>query len=306
MSIITKKELPDQLWLNGNIHMPICLINSYELLLKRYDVMEKALDQNNTGNIIGGITFEDTIEHFARRYGVSSCRIEGLLIDPDNGFLSLSEDLIKILSEGKIFLLDIACGTGSVGASLLSTLYILRKERIMPCLPLSIQIVGGDCSQPALKIYEQMMEELVNILKETGIETSLKTVEWHAEDSYKTSELFDFIFDKYKDLDEYIIFVANFSGSMDNHFDEYKDSFQHLFDRLHNKSCTILWVEPGDSSSGKSLFSKLSKRINTKAWGNSNQVGPINYEYKWFHPFQKRQLPCRILLKTYDNNRSKK
>lgn len=303
MQILSKKDIPRQLWGNNTLYMPDRLVDAYEALLEEYNVKQVALDLENPGNVIGGPTSEATLEYFARRYGVSVCRIESLVLDPDRAFLSISEDLINIFSEGKIALLDIACGSGSVGASLLSTFYVLRREKILPLTPTSIQIIGGDCSPYALNIYSKMMNLLLHDLEKTGIQSQLHTVKWFAEASYATSELFDLLFAQNPDADEYIVFVANFSGAMDPHFDEYKNSIQHIFDRTHNKRCAIVWVEPGGYSKGRNLFKKLKEKIDTSAWIRSKQIGPINYEYKWFHPFQNRPLFCRVMLKAYSNSR---
>ena len=127
-----------------------------------------------------------------------------------------------MFSEGKIALLDIACGTGSVGASILSTFCVLRREQILPITPTSIHIVGGDCSNYALDIYDKMMKRLMKDLEMVGITSQLEIVKWLAESSHGTSELFDLLFDKNPDADEYLIFIANFSGAKDLHFQEYR------------------------------------------------------------------------------------
>jgi hypothetical protein len=299
MPIVPTENIPEQLWKNNNIFMPSILVNQWDNLLRQYDIKDLALDENDAGKVIGGPTRKQTLEHYARRYGVSCCRIESLILDPQKAFLSISDDLASIFSEGKIALLDIACGCGSVGVSVLSTYCILRKEYILPKTPTEIRIIGADCSEQALDIYKDTMNLLAQELKSTGIEIQLTTEKWQAESSYLTSELCDLLFESNPDYDEYIIFIANFSGAMDQHFEEYKDSFQHVVDRAHNKKCTIIWVEPGGFKKGISLFSKIKNIIDKTPWDRSSQVGPIDYDYRWFHPFQNRSLPCKVLLKSY-------
>lgn len=300
VQILPREDIPRQLWNNDVICMPDCLVVSYDATLEEYNVKQLALDLQGPARIIGGPTLEATLEHFARRYGVSSCRIESLVIDPHSAFFSVSDDLVSIFSEGKIALLDIACGSGSVGASLLSTFYVLRREHKLPITPTTIQIIGGDCSPYALDIYEKMMERLLTKLETTGIHSNLQTVKWQAEASYATSELFDLLFDKNPDADEYIVFIANFSGAMDPHFEEYKGSIQHIFDRTHNRRCAIVWVEPGGYSRAMSLFAKIRKIVEMTPWARANQTGPIYHDYQWLHPLQNRHLPCKVLLKAYN------
>lgn len=299
MKILSKEDIPSELWRRNTLHMANFLVNSYESLLDEYNITQKALDLNDPGRVIGGQTLAKTLEYFARRFGVSSCRIESLILDPDGAFSTTSEDLVTIFSEGKIALLDIACGTGSVGASILSTFCVLRREQILPITPTSIHIIGGDCSNHALDIYNKLMKRLMKDLEMAGIDSHLEIVKWLAESSYGTSELFDLLFDKNPDADEYLVFIANFSGAMDRHFEEYKNSIQHIFDRTHNKRCAIIWVEPGGYSKAENVLTKLIKIANKTPWFRSNQVGLIRHDYEWFHPLQKRNLPCRVLLKAY-------
>ena len=300
MPILPKEDIPRHLWNNDMLHMPDCLVDSYDALLDEYNVKDLALDPQGPARVIGGPTLEATLEHFARRYGVSSCRIESLVIDPDRAFLSVSEDLISIFSEGKIALLDIACGSGSVGASLLSTFYVLRREQKLPITPTTVEIIGGDCSPHALHIYAKMMKRLLDNLETTGIHSSLQTVQWNAEASYATSELFDLLFNKNPDADEYIVVIANFSGALDQRFNEYRDSIQHIFDRTHNRRCAIVWVEPGGFSKAVSLFAKIRRLVEATPWSQAGQTGPISHDYQWLHPLQDRCLPCKVLLKLYN------
>ena len=302
MGMLSNKDYPRKLWKNNTLYMPDCLVSSYDVLLDEYGIKNMALELHDPGRVIGGPTLQATLEYFARRYGVSACRIESLILDPDGAFLSISDDLTKIFSEGNIALLDVACGSGSVGASLLSTFLILRKEQVLPMMPTSINIVGGDCSPYALEIYTKMMTRLLHDLEGAGIQSHLHTINWLAEESYTTSELFDLFFSQNPEADEYVVFIANFSGAMDSHSDEYKSSIQHMFDRTHNKRCVIVWVEPGNYHSALHFFENLRRIIDLTGWRRSTQIGPIEHDYKWFHPLQNRVLPCRVLIKAYDNN----
>lgn len=300
MPILPKEDIPRHLWNKDMLHMPDCLVDSYEAILEEYNVKQLALDPQSPAKVIGGPTLDETLQYFARRYGVSSCRIESLVIDPDRAFLSTSEDLISIFSEGEIALLDIACGSGSVGASLLSTFYVLRREHRLPITPTTIRMIGGDCSPYALDIYQKMMKRLLDSLETTGIQSNLQTVKWQAEASYATSDLFDLLFNKNPNADEYVVFIANFSGAMDPHFEQYKASIQHIFDRTHNKRCAIVWVEPGGYSKAMSLFSKIRRIVEMTPWSGASQIGPIDHNYQWLHPLQNKCLPCRVLLKAYN------
>ena len=190
MPVLNVQDIPDELWLDGMLGMPMCLRMSYWNQLESYGLTEEALAPDTTGpQIVGGRSEEATRQHFARRYGVSASRIESLAIDPHRAFGVIPDDLLVSLSEGHISVLDVACGAGAVGASLLSTVSVLRATGRLPKMPLDVSIVGGDCSDSALVMYRQMIEELRPTLCAVGIEVDLVATRWEAEESYSTSEM---------------------------------------------------------------------------------------------------------------------
>ncbi|MGD0354865.1 MAG: hypothetical protein ABSB31_05415 [Dehalococcoidia bacterium] len=293
---LSKQDIPDELWANNTVLMPANLASSYESLLREYGVYDKAVDTNNVQGIVGGASRTDTLEHFARRYGVSSCRIESLVLDPQAAFSATSDLLLNILSDGRVAILDLACGAGSVGASLLTTVCTLRRQNVLPKVPTSINILGTDCSNTALEIYSKMMSRLKTDMGSVGIEAQVATLEWFAEESSRTSDVFDLWFQSNPNPDDYVVFVADFSGILMPNFEKYASTVQHVFDRPNKKRCTIVWVEPGGFSKATKLFEEITKRITKSSW---QQSGPFKHDYKWFHPFQRRDLECRIQVLTY-------
>lgn len=300
MPILTEKDIPAELWLKKMLHLPSCLTSSYWNLLERYKITGDALTPDDSGShIFGGRSRKDTLQHFARRYGVSACRLESLVIDPDKAFRTIPDDLITSFTEGSISILDIACGSGAVGASLLSTISVLRTHNKLLKQPLDVRIIGGDCSDYALDIYKQMLEELEPKLNTVGINVKLTTTKWEAEKSYTTSDMFDLLFDDSPSTEEYLIVIANFAGTLSSHFPSFTNSLQHIFDRTSNKKCTIIWVE-SKMTSAHTLFQKLESFLKKcTPWSSSSQEEPFSYEYDWFHPFLKSKMKCRVLVKEY-------
>ena len=158
MRMLPTKDIPKEIWQKRMLHLPKSLQKTYKLLLQKYDRWDMALSSiDPSKNPIGGISEAETLEHFARRFGVSSSRLNGLVIDPDSAFSDIPDDIISSFSEGRITILDLACGTGAVGLSILSTVSVLRSHNKLPKLPLDVRILGGDCSALALDIYMQMI-----------------------------------------------------------------------------------------------------------------------------------------------------
>jgi len=285
MSLLGKEGIPAQLWQNETLNLPPCLCGSYQKMLQYHNLYQEALDTTPDERIYGGRSSEETLRHFAKRYGVSVARLESLVVDPHEAFGSISCDMGVSLAEGHVSILDIACGSGAVGASLLSTISVLRANKKLPKLPLQVSIVAGDCSQTALEMYQQMMKDLTPALKNVGIDVSFVSKQWEAEESSSTSELFDLLFEVDPNSEEYLVVIANFAGYLSAHFNQFDDSVKHIFDRTSNKKCTIMWVEY-----------IVKQRV---PWRSSAEKSPFSHRYAWYHPFQMRSLPCAVLVKEY-------
>ena len=300
MPVISEKDIPREIWLDSALHIPVCLCDSYGSLIQKHNMTEAALTRVDTSShLFGGRSTEDTLQHFAQRYGVNSCRVESLIIDPASAFKSIPDDIVTSFSEGKVAIIDMACGTGAAGASLLSTIAVLRANEILPKLPLDVRIIGGDCSDLALDIYSDMLTSIEPVLNSVGIHFQINPMHWEAEESYTTSEMFDKLFHHDTNTEEYMVVIANFAGALDTHYTQIQDSITHMFDRTHDKKCTIIWVESHISSSEK-LFQKIGKYLLGRApWNKSPEEEAIHYSYDWYHPFIKTKMPCRVLVKEY-------
>jgi len=299
MKILNKSKIPTELWSQKLLHIPNCLVEAYRQSLNDFKIMDIALSTENRRGPIGGSGIEETLQHFAMRYGVSVCRLESLVIDPEHAFTSISDDLLITFSDGKVSILDIPCGTGAAGTSIISTIAALRKSDVLPKLPLDIMITGGDYSQTALNIYDKMIESLRTYLNSVGINVYFSKVLWDAKRPDTTAALVDNWFESSKDTEEFLSIIANFSGETSKSFADFQRSFEHIHERLYSKTASVLWIEP-KMSGAKKYFEKIAqlmeKAIN---WFSNKDKEIFDYTYHWYHPFQKRELPCNILVQKY-------
>ena len=75
------------------LQIPQSLINAYRKKLLELDLIDAALSEQPVPRLIGGSGHEETLQHFAGRYGVSVCRVESLVIDPENEYQSLIDQV---------------------------------------------------------------------------------------------------------------------------------------------------------------------------------------------------------------------
>ncbi len=278
--------------------MPNCLISSYKQALEHHDVMEMAMSTEKIRRLIGGQSKEDTLQHFAMRYGVSVCRAESLVIDPKRAFASIPEDLIVTLSDGPVSILDVPCGTGAAGTSLLSTIAALRASNVIPKLPLTVKITGGDYSNYSLDIYKEIIASLTSAFRSVGIIVHFTPFLCDVRKPETTAALVDHWFQASENSEEFLAVIANFSGEAGRSFSEVKRSFEHIHERLHDKTSSVIWIEP-EMKGAKTYLNKIKRLMESISWFTSSENISYEYEYKWFHPFQRRKLPCRIIVQRY-------
>lgn len=298
MPVLAESDIPEELWAQEMLFMPACLSTLYVKLLQDYGIMNLALSSKFVSGPIGGKNRKETLQHFSLRYGVSVCRVESLLLDPHIAFRSVSKDLVTSLSSGRISILDTPCGTGAVGASLLSTIAVLRKNGVLPKLPLDIHITGGDFSDLGREIYEKIITKLEPSLNSVGVSINFKTVPWDGTNPDTTALLVDTWFDNSTEAAEYLAIVANFSGEAGKRFIEFQRSFQHIHERLYNKKCTMIWVEP-EMRGAKTFFEKIKLLF---ALRKRFQENPLAHTYYWHHPLQKCRFPCTVLVYQYERS----
>jgi hypothetical protein len=285
------------------ICMPTDLIEVYRHLLDQFGMLEEAASLEEVKGLIGGASREDTLKHFTYRYGVSVCRMESIVIDPESAFASIPRDLQATFSDGRVSILDAPSGTGAAGTSILATVAVLRRADLLPKLPLTVTITAGDLSRAALEIYDQVLSGMERGLREVGITVRFLGHEWDAFKAEETSRLVDKWFENSVATEEYMAIVANFSGTASSSWEPLQRSFQHLHERLYTKPSAVLWVEPG-MPGAKKLAERIRNFCRTYyPWVVSSEESYLEHQYRWYNPLQKREHPCRVIVQRFVKTR---
>ena len=278
MRVLLVEDIPKKLWSDDVLHLPEDSVDCYVAELTNLGLIEDAKKGTDKKSIHGGCTEAETLEHFAYRFVVSAGRVEFSTIAPGSALslVPISNALLSTFSDGEITLLDIPCGHGSSTISLLATLAALRKAKVIPTLPLTVTIMGGDCSKRALEIFESMMQRLEPTMKKCGVEINWRTQLWDATRADSTAKLVDEWFVASGKVHEYVVYIANFSGALKEagFFDEFKPSLEQILGRLHDKKSTLIWVEPISDTVKSKFLPKIldffKKRISWFSTGSSN------------------------------------
>jgi len=297
MVALPKKYIPGYLWRAGVLYIPNDLCRIYEEYLHAIGKYEEARDTHvKNSELIGGASEEATIQYFTHRFLNSSVHVEYLVLDPRQEHGEISSDLLVSLSDGLVKVLDIPCGSGAGILSLFLTICELRSQGCCPKLPINVDITAGDVSNAALKIYNNILSEIVPICKRQGIEINWETHYWNAAELNTSAELTDHWFKQTNEIGEYIVLISLFSGYASENPSELQRSLEFISARLYNKKSTILCIEPKWSASHKyfsnitNLFEKVIK------WFNLANSNVEHSEFKWFHPVKNSVVKRATLI----------
>lgn len=201
-------------------------------------------------------------------------------------------------------MLDIPCGTGAGSCGLVATLIELRASNVMPRLPLSLSVLGGDFAERAREICGQMLADLEQPALAEGIRLRFSVAEWNATQTDVTAKLVDEWFAQSQDAEEFVVLVSNFSGHLKNAatFSDFSPCLEHVLARLHGKRATLLCIEP-EMKQAESVFQRLKQFFSTLLdrfrvpWGN--QPASKVARYQMSHPVSRQVHRSSVIVQSF-------
>jgi len=249
----------EKLWKNEVLHQPEKLVEVYKKKLIELSLYDDAKNSDEYGKgAVGGKDEEVTHKHFSERFLASSTRIQYVLLNPNGEFDVISKDIQVTFSSGKISILDIPSGTGAGILSLLCNIAEIRINSKLPRLPLYIDIVGGDYSPSALKIYTELLNDMKDYLAQQLIYVEYKAIEWDASDMLSTNKLVEEWLKNKEKYEEFYILMSAFSGVKEPIYKQFEESFKYIQNATLNLITTTIYIEPA-SNDGKKFFKLINK-----------------------------------------------
>ncbi len=297
--MIKIENLPEEIWIKTEnaVKLSTSLEYKYIKCLHDYNAFDMAKEYDGKGSPIGGESDEIAIQHFAYRFVNSGTRITHIILDPDKKFSKIQEDIFATFSQGRISILDLASGTGGHILSLLTTIVELRKNRLIPTLPIHIYILAADISPKALEIYEKILDDIKPYLIEFGLIIYFDKMIWDACSPSNTNTLMNKFFSNTEpiDINEYYVITSAFSGfaGREENFLTIKRSLEHIAERLSSEYSTFLWIEPNTKKSDKFhkyialLFNNL---LDTFIIWIGLKTETKN-QYSWWEPLKNIVIP---------------
>jgi len=272
-----------------SLRLPRILIEVYAEMLDELGLRAAAEDQTpNDDGPQGGITEEKTHEHFSRNFSGSCARVQFVAIDPMEVYETTRDAFTRMIAGGHLHILDIPCGAGAAGATLLCLAAELREQSVLPRHPLTVRITGGDNSEFARKLMRVLYRKLTPRLKGLGIQVTASVLDWDVEDEEKTSDLISKWLKSANHRAVSAALAVNFSGFLHSKVKDCKNQLGEIMRYVKSQNATMLWVEPATNHALDRLFPGLEKHVFKKVpkvrsvWATAPRQG----ETLTIHPIQ--------------------
>ncbi len=266
--LIPIEMIPNSLWSKEDsiLHLPPQLISSWEMLLDKYQLRNKAITDSPEG-FEGGMNKEATDNHLAWRFTGSSARVMLTMLDPHQDLRQIPDMFARIFSGNKVFLADLPCGSGAASISILSVFCELRKQGKVPRIPLHIVIIGGEISEHAQGYAKEAVNFLITELEAQAITVEFDVMDWNVCDKFSNTDLVRQLTLKSQNCSAKFLVLANFSGFLqgNNKWEEAKDQFDEIFRYCRGDNSIVLWIEPKKNNVIKQggFFPRLLKWFET-------------------------------------------
>lgn len=275
--------LPGELWADDLQFLPRTLVRVYRRELEERGLLDRAINYTGHGSY-GGATSSESAEHFAGRFTNSCGRIQHLLLDPKHKLPAVHSALHAVFSSGHVALLDAPCGAGAASIAILSTLMCLRASRVLPKLPLTISITGGDISEESRDQFEKMFGRLSEPSREVGIQTELSLSNWDAHSLQSTGSLVETWINTGRGNTEFLVIVPHFSGEggESGFFKKMSPSLQYITTATESRcspNYMLLFVEPANFNRAGAFFKTLGELVDqTMQWFTSRESAESTFE----------------------------
>lgn len=259
--------LPETLWDHSRktLRIPPTLAHVYSRLIQRHQLTELASTRDRRIAPVGGLTKERTDQHFAQAFDGSAARAELVLLDPDGTLAPVAEAAFCQLLGNRVTLTDAPCGAGASSLSLLCTVAELRRQKVLPRLPLDVALLGGELSPYAREYARNVIDGVRVDLEEQAIFLAEEIFEWDVTDQLSTTDLIQKITRASEARQNRLLVVANFNSALEKERKR-KDAepqLEELFRHCSGDQSEVLWIEPTMNRAVREggLFDWLRKKI---------------------------------------------
>lgn len=306
---VVVEDLPESLWCanSGTMRIPSKAVELWHKLLEQNGLLEMAHEIAPEG-FEGGISKEDTDKHLAWRYNGSCARVLLSMLDPKNELPEISDAYASVLSGDKVFLSDLPSGSGAAIVTILCTLYELRKNNVLPRLPLEINIIAGELSLSARDYLLAQLTDLQQYLNDQAIWIDFEILAWDALSKLSTVDLIKQLTLKSQDCSAKMMVLSNFTGFLESNgkWKHAKPQFDDIFLHSRDVLSTAIWIEP----QRKNVATFFERAVIWLKESFSSLLSPkkLSEESSWYaksdiscaQPIKNGVFPVRLTVMRFD------
>ena len=246
--LLNPESLPATLWDKEDkfLRLPAEFAAAYERLIDRYGLRTLATSRTEKDSPTGGISKADTDQHFAQQFDNSAARAQLALTNVTGDVVSVSNALIRALSDNAICITDAPCGAGAATYAFLCAIAELRAKSVLPRVRLDVRLVGAEISGHARSIAVEMLSELRPYLESQAIFIEANFQSWDVTSKMSTTDLITATVRASNSKSKRLLVVANFSGflSMAGKLTASKAQMEELFRYSSGTENVAVWLEP--------------------------------------------------------------
>ncbi|MDT8385384.1 MAG: hypothetical protein RRB22_13320 [Gammaproteobacteria bacterium] len=274
--LLDPSMIPSVLWCQSSdlLELPNDLSKAYVDIVDAYDLRDLGTQRDSNRGPVGGLTKESAEQHFAQAFDGSAARALLAVLDPKHEAGTTSNTFIRCTAGNTISLTDAPCGAGAAAFSFLCALAELRKQKVLPRLPLDVHFIGAELSDHSRNLAKEMLERLTPALTEQAIFVTSQFISWNVLDPMSTTDLVSRCVRTSSDSSSKLLVVANFNGFLekDNKRESAKKQLDELFRYASGEQSFAVWIEPAmnEATTSGGLLPWLHKQFTTvwKRFGN--------------------------------------
>ncbi|MGZ8218448.1 hypothetical protein [Methylomagnum sp.] len=302
------------------MYLPVPLSGAHRSALESNDWMEIYLSGIEEKGIKGGPSEEEAKQHFIHRFLNSAARAQWVCADPKDKNCHIRDMIFDQLADGKLFLLDIACGNGAGTLAILSLICELRASKRIPKLPVNVFILGVDYSSAALLLYQKSLVQISPWLESSGINVTLESVPCDLKVPGDFDESLDFFFNEANKngSNRFLCVISAITGIKKDGLEELHDSLKLAAIRLSHKgkNSSWLWIEPSINkpwlfkliNSIAFILKKIAHKFVKKGEGYNIEgdvpsiPDPVSQKFDWLDPHKSKKVLSWVMVMAFRGN----
>jgi len=245
--LLEPKNIPPSLWSQDDeaLVFPASRRSVYAGIIEELNLTSLVSFADHQG-AIGGISKDETDQHFAQAFSGSVARVLLAVLDPKDEVGDASDAFLRCTTGTSVCITDAPCGSGAAAAAFLCAIAELRAEQVIPREPLNAKLIGAELSPAAREYAEMVMKRISAFLEEQAIFLTWEFRPWDVTCDLSTADLVRTCVLGSATAENKLLMIANFSGflGLSGKRKDSEKQLRELFRYASADKSFAVWIEP--------------------------------------------------------------